>query len=74
MGNAAFLLVAIGVSIVLSLLLWLRHHKPKTFMSSVEEFQAEMDALGRKHQRGARYRRRSSFRPRASTREETERR
>jgi len=47
MGNAAFLLAAVGLSIVASLVLWLRSRKPTSSMSSVEEFQREMRALGR---------------------------
>jgi len=45
-GNAAFLLVAVGLSIVGSALLWLRYRKPKTFMTSIDDFQREMKALG----------------------------
>lgn len=47
MGNAAFLLAAVGLSAVASLVLWLRSRKPTNTMSSVEEFQREMRALGR---------------------------
>jgi hypothetical protein len=47
MGNAAFLLAAIGLSVVASLVLWLRSRKPTSTMSSVEEFQREMRALAR---------------------------
>ncbi|MEJ5255417.1 MAG: hypothetical protein WHS89_08720 [Acidimicrobiales bacterium] len=47
MGNAAFLLVAVVVSVVGSLIIWYRQRRPKTFMSSIEEFQREMKALGR---------------------------
>lgn len=46
MGNAAFLLVAIALSIVGSALLWLRYRRPKTFMTSIDDFQREMKALG----------------------------
>lgn len=46
MGNAAFLLVAVVLSIIGSLLVWLRNRKPKTFMSSIDDFQREMKALG----------------------------
>jgi len=45
-GNAAFLLVAIALSIVGSALLWLRYRRPKTFMTSIDDFQREMKALG----------------------------
>ena len=47
MSNAAFLLIAVGVSIVASMLLWLRTRKPTTFMSSIDSFQREMAALAR---------------------------
>lgn len=47
MSNAAFLLIAIAVSIVGSMFLWLRTRKPQTFMSSIDNFQQEMAALAR---------------------------
>jgi len=48
MSNLAYLLIALGLSVVLSLGMWLmRYRKPKTFMSSIDEFQREMNALGR---------------------------
>jgi len=46
-NNLAFLLVAIAVSIVGSLFLWLRNRKPQAFMSSIDTFQREMGALAR---------------------------
>lgn len=46
MGNAVFLLVAVILSIVGSLLLWFQNRKPKTFESSIDDFQREMKALG----------------------------
>lgn len=46
-NNAAFLLIAIGVSIAASMALWLRTKKPTTFMSSIDNFQREMAALAR---------------------------
>jgi len=45
MANAAFVLIAVGVSAIASLLLWLTHRRPRTFMSSIDEFQREMNAL-----------------------------
>jgi hypothetical protein len=42
-----FLLIAVVASVVGSLFLWWRHHRPTTFMSSIEQFEREMDALGR---------------------------
>jgi len=47
MSNVGFLLIVVVISVVGSLFLWLRHRKPTTFMSSVDEFQEEMRALGR---------------------------
>jgi hypothetical protein len=47
MSNAAFLLLALGLSVVGSLLIWLLNRKPKTFMSSIDDFSREMKALGR---------------------------
>lgn len=45
MGNLIFLVGAIALSIVGSVLLWLRYRKPTSFMSSIDDFQAEMSAL-----------------------------
>jgi hypothetical protein len=47
MGNVAFLLIAVGIAVVGSTIVWLRYRKPKTFMSSINDFAREMDALGR---------------------------
>ncbi|MCU0311041.1 MAG: hypothetical protein MUE36_08865 [Acidimicrobiales bacterium] len=47
MSNVAFLLIVVVITVLGSLVLWLRHRKPTTFMSSVDEFQEEMRALGR---------------------------
>ncbi len=60
MGNAAFLLAAVGLSIVGSILLWLRSRQPKSSMSSVDDFQREMRALGREPGAGPSRRRRSA--------------
>jgi hypothetical protein len=45
-GGAAFLLVAVFLSVVGSVAFWWKQRKPKTFMSSIDEFQREMGALG----------------------------
>jgi len=45
LGNLIFLVGAITLSIVGSVLLWLRYRKPTSFMSSIDDFQAEMTAL-----------------------------
>ncbi len=47
MSNVAFLLIVVVITVLGSLVLWIRHRKPTTFMSSVDEFQEEMRALGR---------------------------
>ncbi len=47
MSNGAFLLLAFGLSIAGSLLIWVLNRKPKTFMSSIDDFSREMKALGR---------------------------
>jgi hypothetical protein len=46
-GGVGFLLIVVVISVVGSIALWLRSRKPTTFMSSVDEFQQEMRALGR---------------------------
>jgi hypothetical protein len=46
-SSAGFLLVAIGLSVVGSMLIWIVNRKPKTFMSSIDDFSREMKALGR---------------------------
>jgi len=47
MSNLAYLVIALGLSVVLSVGMWaLRYRKPKTFMSSIDDFRREMDALG----------------------------
>jgi hypothetical protein len=45
-SNAAFVLIAVAVIIVVSVLLWLLNRKPQTFMSSIDDFEREMKALG----------------------------
>ena len=47
MSGVAFLLIVVVVGLVGSLIVWLRLRKPTHFMSSVDDFQREMDALGR---------------------------
>jgi hypothetical protein len=51
-SNAAFVLIAIAVIIVVSVLLWLLNRKPQTFMSSIDDFEREMKALGGEPGRG----------------------
>ena len=45
MSGVGFLLIAVIVSLVGSIIVWIRHRKPTHFMSSVDDFQREMDAL-----------------------------
>jgi hypothetical protein len=47
MSNAAFVLIAIGLSVVICVGLWVVNRRPKTFMSSIDDFEREMRALGR---------------------------
>lgn len=47
MSGVAFLLIVVVIALVGSLIVWLRHRKPTHFMSSVDDFQREMEALGR---------------------------
>jgi hypothetical protein len=45
MGNLVFLVGAIALSVAGSIVLWLRHREPTSFMSSIDDFQREMTAL-----------------------------
>jgi hypothetical protein len=45
MSGVAFLLLAVVVAAIGSLIVWIRHRKPTHFMASVDDFQREMDAL-----------------------------
>ncbi len=63
MSNAAFVLIAIGLSVVVSLLIWLVNRKPQTFMSSIDDFEREMKALGRDTPTGRPSRSRRRARP-----------
>jgi hypothetical protein len=55
-GNAAFVLIAVAVSALGSLLLWALHRRPRTFMSSIEDFQREMKALSQEEEEQVRRR------------------
>jgi hypothetical protein len=46
-SQLAYLLVALAMIVVLSSLLWLAQRKPRSTMSSIDEFRREMDALAR---------------------------
>jgi hypothetical protein len=65
-SGVAFLLIVVVVALVGSLIVWLRHRKPTHFMSSVDDFQREMDALGRSPGTTAKRPRRSGRGGRAS--------
>ena len=45
MSSLAFLLVALAVSIIGSLWLWLRYRKPSSVEHGIDEFSREMRAL-----------------------------
>lgn len=47
MSGLAFLAIVLVVTLVGTAVVWLRNRKPTHFMSSVDDFQREMDALGR---------------------------
>lgn len=47
MSGVGFLLLFVIASVVGSVVVWLRHRRPQHFMHSLDEFQREMDALGR---------------------------
>jgi len=67
-ANAAFVLIAVGVSALGSLLLWAFHRRPRTFMSSIEDFQREMKALSHEEEEEQQARRRPSLRARSTPR------
>lgn len=45
MSAIVFLLIALGVSLVGGIFLWLQHRSPNTLDSGIRAFQREMDAL-----------------------------
>jgi len=46
-SNAGFLLIAVAGIVAGSFAVWALNRKPKTFMSSIDDFSREMKALGR---------------------------
>lgn len=48
MGSAIFLVVAVAFIAVGTVVLWYRHRRPRTFMTTIDDFQREMNALGDK--------------------------
>lgn len=54
MTAVAFLLIAVSLSVIGSVALWLRHRPPTSVESGIRAFEREMDALRpgeREHQR-----------------------
>lgn len=47
MSGVVFLLLFAVVAVVGIAFVWLRHRRPQHFMHSLDEFQREMDALGK---------------------------
>lgn len=54
MSNLLYLLVAVALSVVGSLILWLRHRKPRSLESGIDEFTRELRALAPKRERNDR--------------------
>ncbi len=54
MSALVYLLVAIGLSVIGSLILWYRHSRPKSLESGIDEFSRELRALAPKHTRDPR--------------------
>ncbi|HUS60761.1 MAG TPA: hypothetical protein VMY34_01105 [Acidimicrobiales bacterium] len=54
MSNLLYLGIAVALSIVGSLILWYRHHKPRSIESGIEDFSRELRALSpqRRNDRG----------------------
>jgi len=46
-SGLGFFLIFVVLSVIGSVVVWLRHRRPQHFMHSLDEFQREMDALGR---------------------------
>ncbi|MDQ1439138.1 MAG: hypothetical protein QOK43_2767 [Acidimicrobiaceae bacterium] len=53
MSNLAYLLVAVALSVLGSLILWLRHRRPRSLESGIDEFSRELRALAPKHHAGS---------------------
>ena len=46
MSGMGFLLIAVVITIVGSVIVWLRHRQPNNPLASVDDFEREMQALG----------------------------
>lgn len=45
MSNLVYLLLAVTISLVGSLVVWFRHRPPRSFEFGIDEFQKELEAL-----------------------------
>jgi hypothetical protein len=52
-SNLLYLLIALTLSVVGSLILWLRHRKPRSLESGIDEFSRELRALAPKKDRSS---------------------
>jgi hypothetical protein len=52
LSNLVYLLVAVALSILGSLILWLRHRRPRSLESGIDEFSRELRALAPRRDRG----------------------
>ena len=52
MSSLAYLLVALALSIIGSLILWYRHRRPRSLEYGIDEFSRELRALAPKRERG----------------------
>jgi len=53
MSNLVYLLVAVGLSVIGSLVVYYRHRRPKSLESGIDEFSRELRALAPKRDKGA---------------------
>ncbi len=51
MSGLVFLLAALALSVVGSLVLWLRHRQPTSMEQGIDDFSREMQALSPEHAR-----------------------
>ena len=54
MSSLLYLLVAVGLSVIGSAILWLRHRRPRSLESGIDEFSRELRALAPKRDRSDR--------------------
>lgn len=53
MSSLVYLLVAVVLSVIGSLIIWYRYRRPKSVESGIDEFSRELRALAPKHNRDA---------------------